>query len=363
MEKRLIISVFLVFIFSLNAQAKKGTFSIAGIKIGSPAQNEIVLEEESYLIDENDLFRCVYKMHNKGEKGNVNFSLNVTTENQEQGVNYCETLIPEDFAIFVDGTNSDFSYKNEDAVLNSQDIFKIGVYEHGTTGDIIFSLEMKPNELKTIEIDYSINPQGSYWVNFAQDIKYGRDYKRKVAISNADETFFIDKVMTWDKNPYDRKFFLDLQHNYFNCPDIEFERSDDEIVLNFVNFELTNICVRLSLFMISPFSAYDIYPSSVVFQEDEYIFYKETEIPKLNLFFLNKKQLWLLRNAFYACHGYKFENQTLTNFFLENCYKYFNLMEQGFDENSFNEIERKNIELIREMENMTKPLILSDYLK
>ena len=336
---------------------------MAGIKIESPAQNEIMLEEESYSIDENDLFRCVYKMHNKGGKCNVNFSLNVTTENQEQGVNYCETLIPENFAIFVDGTNSDFSYKNEDAVLNSQDIFKIGVYEHGTTGDIIFSLEMKPNELKTIEIDYSINPQGSYWVNFAQDIKYGRDYKRKVAISNADETFFIDKVMTWDKNPYYRKFFLDLQHNYFNCPDIEFERSDDEIVLNFVNFGLTNIYVHVSWVMELPTSAYEIYSDSVAFQAEEYIFYNETEISKLNLFFLNKKQLWLLRNAFYAVHGYKFENQLLTNFFLEYYYKYSDLMKQGFDENSFNETERKNIALIREMENMTEPLILSDYLK
>ncbi len=365
MEKRLIISVVLGFIFSLNAEVNKGTFSIAGIKIESPSQNEIVLEEESYLIDENDLFRCVYKMHNKGEKGNVNFSLNVTTENQEQGVNYCETLIPEDFAILIDNKNSDFSYRNENAVLKGQDIFKRGMYEHGTTGDIIFSLEMKPNELKTIEIDYSINPQGSYWVSFAQDIKYGRDYKRKVAISNADETSFIRKVFTWHKDSYgDRENeFLNLYQNYFNCSDIEFERIDDEVVLNFVNFGPTNICVRLSLFMRSPFSAYDIYPSSVIFQGDECIFYKEIEIPKLNLFFLNKKQLWLLRNAFYACHGYKFENQTLTNFFLENCYKYFNLMKQGFDEKSLNEIERKNIELIKEMENMKEPVILSDWLE
>ncbi len=118
MEKRLIISVVLGFIFSLNAEVNKGKFSIAGIKIESPSQNEIVLEEESYLIDENDLFRCVYKMHNKDEKGNVNFSLNVTTESQEQGVNYCETLIPEDFAILIDNKNSDFSYRNENAVLN-----------------------------------------------------------------------------------------------------------------------------------------------------------------------------------------------------------------------------------------------------
>lgn len=365
MEKKLIISILLVFIFSLNAQASKGTFSIAGIKIESPAQNEIVLEEESYLIDENDFFRCVYKMHNKGGKCNVNFSLNITTENQEQGVNYCETLIPEDFAILVDGTNSDFSYKNEDAVLNGQDIFKRGIYEHGTTGDIVFSFDMKPNELKTIEIDYSINPQGSYKVNFAQNIKYDRDCKRKVAILNAGEIFFIGKVSTWYKDSYGmhEKEFLNLYKNYFNCPDIEFERKNDEVILNFVNFESTNIDVRLSVLMELPYSAYCLYSSSVVFQADEYIFYNETEISKLNLFFLNKKQLRLLRNAFYALHGHAFKNPELYEFFLENLEGYRDLMKQGFNENSFNEIEWKNIALIRELEEMKQPVLLTDYLK
>lgn len=235
MEKKLIISVLLVFIFSLNAQASKGTFSMAGIKIESPAQNEILLEEESYSIDENNLFRCVYKMHNKGGKCNVSFSLNVTAVRQEEGLNYCKTLIPEDFAILVDGANSDFSYKNEDAVLNGQDIFKRGTYDSGTTGGIVFSLEMKPNELKTIEIDYSIEHRRSYEVNFAQNIKHSPGYKRKISIHNQEGLYISSVVAYKDGNPpgYNEKWILDIYHNYINSPEIIFERRDKELVLNF----------------------------------------------------------------------------------------------------------------------------------
>lgn len=366
MEKRLIISFLLVFIFSLNAEVRKGTFSIAGIKIESPAQNEIVLEEESYLIDENDLFRCVYKMHNKGGKCNVSFSLNVTAASQEEGLNYCETLIPEDFAILVDGTNSDFSYKNEDAVLNGQDIFKRGIYEHGTTGGIIFSLEMKPNELKTIEIDYSINPQGSYKVNFAQNIKHSPGYKRKISIHNKKE-FYISRITAYkDGNPpgYNAKLILDIYNNYIDSSEIVFERREKELVLNFTESNFVRIWIKLSVFMdCHPAANYQFRSGSIEFDSIPEIVLSQTVIPKLNLYFLSNRQLWLLRNSFYALHGHAFKNPELYEFFLENLEGYRDLMKQGFNENSFNEIEWKNIELIRELENMKEPVLLTDYLK
>lgn len=366
MEKKLIISVLLVFIFSLNAQASKGRFSIAGIKIESPAQNEIVLEEESYLIDENDLFRCVYKMHNKGDKVSVSFSLNVTAVRQEEGLNYCETLIPEDFAILVDGTNSDFSYKNEDAVLNGQDIFKRGIYESGTTGGIIFSLEMKPNELKTIEIDYSINPQTSYEVNFAQNIKHSPDYERKISIHNQEELYISRIIAYKDGNPpgYNEKWILDIYHNYINSSEIIFERREKELVLNFTKTNFVRIWIDLSVFMdCHPAADYQFRSGSIEFDSIPEIVLSQTVIPKLNLYFLNNRQLWLLRNSFYALHGYAFKNPELTEFYLVNLAGYSKLIKKGFDENSFNEIEWKNIELIRELEEMTEPLILSDYLE
>ena len=56
-------------------------------------------------------------------------------------------------------------------------------------------------------------------------------------------------------------------------------------------------------------------------------------------------------------------NSELTEFYTENLPKYSELVKKGFDEKSFNEIEKKNIELIRELENIKEPILLSDYLK
>ncbi len=88
-------------------------------------------------------------------------------------------------------------------------------------------------------------------------------------------------------------------------------------------------------------------------------------LPKEFLFFLSREDLSLLRNAFYASHGYGFKNKEIREYFEANC------KEQGveykvnprFSEADFNETERKNIELIRQMENMKEPVILSDWLE
>ena len=78
---------------------------------------------------------------------------------------------------------------------------------------------------------------------------------------------------------------------------------------------------------------------------------------------MNRIQLSILRNAFYALHGYNFKNNELKEFFFNNLDGYSELVKKGFDEKSFNEIEKKNIELIRELENIKEPILLSDYLK
>lgn len=83
------------------------------------------------------------------------------------------------------------------------------------------------------------------------------------------------------------------------------------------------------------------------------------------LFFLSRQELSILRNAFYASHGYDFANNDLKKYFEDNCMRmgveYH--VNPNFSESDFNETERKNIALIREMENMKTPLLLSDCLK
>ena len=88
-------------------------------------------------------------------------------------------------------------------------------------------------------------------------------------------------------------------------------------------------------------------------------------INKSKLFFLSKNQLETLRNSFYAIHGYAFKNQKwkdfFSNIFINNEKKY--VINPNFSESDFNDIEKKNIEHIRELENIKEPILLSEYLK
>ena len=79
----------------------------------------------------------------------------------------------------------------------------------------------------------------------------------------------------------------------------------------------------------------------------------EELIKQQDLFFLSNDQLRLLRNAFYAIHGYDFKSQDLKEYFSGfSWYK----PNPNFSESDFTEIERKNIELIRQMENQEETI-------
>ncbi len=80
-------------------------------------------------------------------------------------------------------------------------------------------------------------------------------------------------------------------------------------------------------------------------------------LSKADLFTLSKRQLSILRNSFYAKYGYGFKNKEVKAYFEANCkdqsveYK----VNPHFSEADFNETERKNIELIRQMECLKLP--------
>lgn len=370
MEKRLI--TYLLIIFSCNlifAEVHKASFFIDGLKIKTENSDKVFLVEESYTITEDDLFQCIYKIQNEGKKNNLSFSLNIHTGIQEPGVNYCETLLPEDFNIKVNDTVVDFFYKSEEKLLDSKNVFTKDYY-HDCSGDILFSFEINSNETKIIEINYSTigyaNISKLYRINFAKNIQYYSKYKRKVSVENSSDIYFIGKISSYytDFNGEYEKEILNLANNYVNTKDIKIAHKNNEISFDYENFEATNLNIYLYLFIgYPPYSAYSFSTDSVVFIMNEPVYFSQTEIPKLNLFFLNKKQLWLLRNAFYALHGYKFNNNELTIFYSKNLEGYNKLIERGFNENLLNDIERKNINLIKEIENSKDSLILSDYLK
>lgn len=75
------------------------------------------------------------------------------------------------------------------------------------------------------------------------------------------------------------------------------------------------------------------------------------EYPKHIMELLTPSQLRKARNLIYAFHGYKFRNEDLSEFF--NRFSWYN-PNNNFSENLFNEIEKKNLKLIIEIENERK---------
>lgn len=83
------------------------------------------------------------------------------------------------------------------------------------------------------------------------------------------------------------------------------------------------------------------------------------KLSKYELFFYTKQQLVLLRNCFYARYGYKFKDKQLYDYFMSlndspavgryTIYK----VNPKFSESMFNDIERENIKIIRELEAMS----------
>lgn len=88
----------------------------------------------------------------------------------------------------------------------------------------------------------------------------------------------------------------------------------------------------------------------------------EEILSKADLFFLKKEDLSFLRNSFYAAHGYIFKNKKLMEEFTRR-YEYQGFsypFNSNFSETDLNEIEKTNINLIKEMENMKESIVLSD---
>ena len=65
MEKRLITYLFIIFSCNLIfAEVHKGSFFIDGLKFETENSDKVFLVEESYTITEDDLFHCIYEIHN-----------------------------------------------------------------------------------------------------------------------------------------------------------------------------------------------------------------------------------------------------------------------------------------------------------
>ena len=139
---------FFVLIF---AEVNKGSFSIGGLRIENTNNENIFLDEESYMINEGDLFHCIYKIYNKGKSDTINFLLNIITENKEEGVNFSETLIPEDFNIVPEYEGIPYDLVVDGKIM-SKNLKKIGRDERWLRREVE-KFKIKPEEALVVTFD------------------------------------------------------------------------------------------------------------------------------------------------------------------------------------------------------------------
>lgn len=277
-------------------------------------------------------------------------------------------LIPDNFKIFLNDLEIDYQILFSDKEYTKDSVLK----DRGEgNSEIHFQLTWDSKESKQIIFTYE---------NDAKFLKHEFDTTFKLTERHFFNSRSIEKKAIYIPNDSNLRFdtgfslqnFIIFSNNeYINTMDYSriYEKDNFKWIYIIPNDVNEIVCIqdyfgfswdwaRLHLYY------KECYPS---IKEKNILFFSSKNLErdfltKLDLFTLSKKQLSILRNSFYAKYGYDFKNKELREYFEANCksqgitYK----VNPNFSESVFNEVERKNIEHIKEMENMKEPILLSD---
>lgn len=283
-------------------------------------------------------------------------------------------LTPDDFKIFEGDSEIDYMVK-----FNGKTFIKGDAPSERGDGvsEIVFQLAFLPNEEKSLTVSYE-NEARMLKNDFDTDDRlverhfFHPESKKKTAVYSPDDASLsswygynlLDFLLT-----YSSSFQEWDAHKYFIVNDFARIYVNDNFQWRLaVPSDVNEVVCRQNYFCPSQdFSYYHLLYNIHNFEENVYLGFRDKNLSKellskSDLFTLSKRQLSILRNSFYARHGYNLKNKELREYFEANC------REQGveykvnpkFSESVFNEVERKNIELIKEMENMKEPMALSD---
>lgn len=259
-----------------------------------------------------------------------------------------EIPVPVGFKILINETNIDFDGNEKD-------------------NEIHFNIPMLSEEKTVVKVSYKnlqnagANQTGT---NFKYLIKLQKnknnepiDYNFSYA-SSKDSEAYIQNIIIFDSNDDTypeldfqiKRSFNDKNFWTFNITNHTFESDSMYIFIGLTYYDLLSDSTDIRMYRYKDMATLYVNDKDL---KNEVLEMKDT-------FFLSNEQLRLLRNAFYAIHGYRFKSQVLQNYFTQ-CGRY--KPNSSFSEADFNETERKNIELIRQMENIKEPLLLSDLLE
>ena len=294
------------------------------------------------------------------EKKSVSAVIDCKVQGLQRNCN--DIVIPLDFCIISEGKEIPFEvYWNGNLVDKSSYYSGLkkddGKYKNEDKIEIKFAFELKGE--KTITVSYE---------NLRSSGMFNSRYLIKIAKNKNEEKIdysFVYQGLT-DSNLYPSKMCLSVydDHGYTNQDYIlQFSRNTNgdfswKTELNqfsALDGQYFRIVFKdfgvLEEFALVFIPCWDENPMIRAYiNETSWINLSEEIIPEKLLFYMTKSQLALLRNAFYAIHGYKFKNPKYSEYFGHDFNKLWYKINPNFSENDFNEIERANITLIKKYE-------------
>ena len=350
--------ILLIFLFShiclyANDFSPEG-YEFSSIKLSNP-KNCILLKEEVYV--HLDTIVKTYEINSK-EEVVINCRIDFKTIPESGTCVY--NPYPLDYKITINGKNTAFKFINDGNEITD---IKEAV---NTCYDIENSFEFPfhaKKGLNTIIIEYT-SDIGRSLINFNTELNRSMDYKASFVIDMENTGLWLHGI---DDAQVEKFHYSFLRKKEINIPNtIELTKEKNKIILSgFETLACSSYHIGLAPFIDYAYHSgfsFKIYTGvDSIYNQDNDTDYSKTLFDKIDLIFMTPYQLSILRNGFYACHGYDFKNEEFKKVF-KNPFTGKYQVNPNFSESDFNEIERKNIEIIREIENLKNPILLSDYL-
>lgn len=266
---------------------------------------------------------------------------------------------PVDYEIKINDQKTTFKFINDGKEIKNIEFEDVNTCYDAENSFVFIYPAKKGNN--TIVVEYTADIYRSI-ISFDSETKKASDYFAKIYFDMKNSNLFISDVRLRTKDGFKLRF--DMPHKYYleDLQELNITKEKDIIILS----NIEKLEDNLFLFDFYGFLAEG--PNSFYFRKQSFDYagsnmnLQKNVLDIRDFLFMTPNQLKILRNAFYAFHGYNFKSEELRQIFSEAFYGYYKI-NPNFSESDFNEIERKNIELIKEMENLKNPILLSEFLE
>lgn len=342
---------FLLIEMNLNALERGEHYVVGKMQISMPS---VTIDSESVTFNNRYISSEIILRNTSNISIESEISICITPLGQ--GVPFTEGLLPDHFSLSINDKPYDYMIKYRNKDYSPEKAEQIKCYEDSFC---LFNIKMLPNEQKIINIKYKND-----FIPFSEDYflfyVFSAEKNKSLEVFQNEEAMLIENLYEPDvfdgkSIPQKSKLFSNVKRinngvDFYYRIDIPESTKVIRCDINVIQFNL----------MVTQNPKYHNY-GYVKFND---INCSEKLLSKADLFYLRKEYLSFLRNCFYACHGYIFKRIDLMEEFSEIyesqgvSYPY----NSNFSESDFNDIEKANINLIKEMENIKEPLLLYDSL-